>query len=194
MAARSPKGRPPRCAADPAVIAAYLGPRRRRAERAARGGRAMSDTLLELDRHQHVLRPGPGAFRSLARGRARPDRLPARRQRQRQVDHHEGDPRPAEAALGRRDPRRRSTITGLPTPQIIRRGVGSVPEARRLFGAMTVRENLLMGAYHAQRQDGDRAGLRAHDDAVPAAARARSPSPPARSRAASSRWSRWRAR
>lgn len=39
------------------------------------------------------------------------------------------------------------TITGLGTPQIIRRGVGSVPEARRLFGAMTVRENLLMGAY-----------------------------------------------
>ena len=39
------------------------------------------------------------------------------------------------------------TITGLPTPQIIRRGVGSVPEARRLFGAMTVRENVLMGAF-----------------------------------------------
>ncbi|MBV9981413.1 ABC transporter ATP-binding protein [Bradyrhizobium sp.] len=38
-------------------------------------------------------------------------------------------------------------ITGLATPKIIRRGVGSVPEARRLFGAMTVRENLLMGAY-----------------------------------------------
>ena len=38
-------------------------------------------------------------------------------------------------------------ITGLSTPQIIRRGVGSVPEARRLFGAMTVRENVLMGAY-----------------------------------------------
>ena len=38
-------------------------------------------------------------------------------------------------------------ITGLPTPQIIRRGIGSVPEARRLFGAMTVRENLLMGAF-----------------------------------------------
>jgi branched-chain amino acid transport system ATP-binding protein len=38
-------------------------------------------------------------------------------------------------------------ITGLPTAQIIRRGIGSVPEARRLFGAMTVRENLLMGAY-----------------------------------------------
>ncbi len=38
-------------------------------------------------------------------------------------------------------------ITGLPTPAIIRRGIGSVPEARRLFGAMTVRENLLMGAF-----------------------------------------------
>ena len=38
-------------------------------------------------------------------------------------------------------------ITGLPTPQVIRRGIGSVPEARRLFRAMTVRENLLMGAF-----------------------------------------------
>ena len=36
---------------------------------------------------------------------------------------------------------------GLTTPQIVRRGVGSVPEARRLFGDMTVRENLLMGAF-----------------------------------------------
>jgi branched-chain amino acid transport system ATP-binding protein len=38
-------------------------------------------------------------------------------------------------------------ITGWPTPRIIRSGIGSVPEARRLFAAMTVRENLLMGAY-----------------------------------------------
>jgi len=38
-------------------------------------------------------------------------------------------------------------ITGLPTAQVIRCGIGSVPEARRLFGTMTVRENLLMGAY-----------------------------------------------
>ena len=38
-------------------------------------------------------------------------------------------------------------ITGMPTPQIVRRGVGSVPEARRLFGDMSVRENLLMGAF-----------------------------------------------
>ncbi len=38
-------------------------------------------------------------------------------------------------------------ITGLPTPQIIRLGIGSVPESRRIFPDMTVRENLLMGAY-----------------------------------------------
>jgi branched-chain amino acid transport system ATP-binding protein len=38
-------------------------------------------------------------------------------------------------------------IGGLPTPAIVRRGVGSVPESRRLFPAMTVRENLLMGAF-----------------------------------------------
>ncbi len=44
-------------------------------------------------------------------------------------------------------------ITGLPTPQVIRRGIGSVPEARRLFPAMTVRENLLMGAYARRDRD-----------------------------------------
>jgi branched-chain amino acid transport system ATP-binding protein len=40
-----------------------------------------------------------------------------------------------------------ASITRLSTPNIIRRGIGSVPEARRLFGTMTVRENVLMGAY-----------------------------------------------
>jgi branched-chain amino acid transport system ATP-binding protein len=39
------------------------------------------------------------------------------------------------------------SINGLTTPQIVRRGIGSVPEARRLFGDMSVRENLLMGAF-----------------------------------------------
>jgi branched-chain amino acid transport system ATP-binding protein len=39
------------------------------------------------------------------------------------------------------------SIAGLSTPQVIRLGIGSVPEARRLFPAMSVRENLLMGAY-----------------------------------------------
>jgi branched-chain amino acid transport system ATP-binding protein len=38
-------------------------------------------------------------------------------------------------------------IDGLKTSEIVRRGIASVPEARRLFPRMTVRENLLMGAY-----------------------------------------------
>lgn len=35
----------------------------------------------------------------------------------------------------------------LHTPQIIRRGVASVPEARRIFSEMTIEENLRVGAY-----------------------------------------------
>lgn len=38
-------------------------------------------------------------------------------------------------------------LAGLPTSRVVRLGIGSVPEARRIFANMTVRENLLMGAY-----------------------------------------------
>jgi branched-chain amino acid transport system ATP-binding protein len=38
-------------------------------------------------------------------------------------------------------------IDGLPTETIVRRGISLVPEARRIFGRMTVWENLAMGAY-----------------------------------------------
>jgi branched-chain amino acid transport system ATP-binding protein len=40
-----------------------------------------------------------------------------------------------------------TSMIGLTTPQIVRRGIGSVPEARRLFADMSVRENVLMGAF-----------------------------------------------
>src|SRR5213080_755498 len=40
-----------------------------------------------------------------------------------------------------------SSLLGLSTPQIVRRGIASVPEARRLFADMSVRENVLMGAF-----------------------------------------------
>ncbi len=40
-----------------------------------------------------------------------------------------------------------ASMLGLTTPQIVRRGIGSVPEARRLFADMSVRENILMGAF-----------------------------------------------
>ncbi|AJK49626.1 ABC transporter ATP-binding protein [Burkholderia plantarii] len=46
-------------------------------------------------------------------------------------------------------------VTTLPTPQRVRRGIAAVPEARRLFGEISVRENLLIGAYTRR----DRAGI-----------------------------------
>jgi branched-chain amino acid transport system ATP-binding protein len=53
-----------------------------------------------------------------------------------------GNPRAAAGAirLGNDD------ITGLPTHEIIRRGVAHAPEGRRIFPRMTVLENLQMGA------------------------------------------------
>jgi len=44
-------------------------------------------------------------------------------------------------------------LTRLPPDAIVRAGVVQVPQGRRLFGSLTVRENLLMGAY--ARNDGD---------------------------------------
>ena len=44
-------------------------------------------------------------------------------------------------------------VSGMPTTEIVRRGVSMVPENRRLFTRMTVMENLELGAY--QREDGD---------------------------------------
>ena len=42
---------------------------------------------------------------------------------------------------------RNTDRTRLNTPGIVRQGVASVPEGRRLFGQMTVRQNVLMGAF-----------------------------------------------
>ena len=44
-------------------------------------------------------------------------------------------------------------ITGLPTARRIKRGLAIVPENRRLFGPMTVLENLEMGAYLRPKAD-----------------------------------------
>src|SRR5271169_1771262 len=38
-------------------------------------------------------------------------------------------------------------LLGLSAQEIVRRGIAHVPEGRRLFAGMTVRENLLMGSY-----------------------------------------------
>ena len=46
-------------------------------------------------------------------------------------------------------------VSGMPTIEVVRRGVSMVPENRRLFAGMTVSENLDLGAY----QRSDRAGI-----------------------------------
>ena len=84
-------------------------------------------------------------------------------------------------------------VTRLPTAHRIRRGLAIVPENRRLFGPMTVLQNLEMGAYLRPRAD-LQGGVRARLLALPAPLRASLASSPARSPAASSRWSRWAAR
>jgi branched-chain amino acid transport system ATP-binding protein len=45
-------------------------------------------------------------------------------------------------------------VSGLPVTQVVSRGISMVPENRRLFARMTVKENLELGAY--QRHDKDR--------------------------------------
>ncbi len=45
-------------------------------------------------------------------------------------------------------------IRGMRTSQIVRLGVGVVPEARRLFHRMSVLENLMMGAYTREEDQG----------------------------------------
>ena len=56
-------------------------------------------------------------------------------------------PRTGAVRLGGED------VTRLPTAHRIRRGLAIVPENRRLFGPMTVLENLEMGAYLRPRSD-----------------------------------------
>jgi branched-chain amino acid transport system ATP-binding protein len=41
-------------------------------------------------------------------------------------------------------------LTGLPPHRVVERGVAMVPEGRRLFGHMTVEENLALGAFSAR--------------------------------------------
>jgi branched-chain amino acid transport system ATP-binding protein len=53
-------------------------------------------------------------------------------------------------------------LAGLTPDRIVRLGVGHAPEGRRVFGRMTVRENLEMGAYTRR----DRAGVVADTDRV----------------------------
>ena len=84
-------------------------------------------------------------------------------------------------------------VTDRRVPERIARGMAIVPENRRLFGYMTVRENLELGAVL---QDGStfKEDLERVHTPVSAPARAPPTSWPARCPAASSRWWRWAGR
>jgi branched-chain amino acid transport system ATP-binding protein len=58
-----------------------------------------------------------------------------------------------------------SVISSMATQDIVRLGIGQVPERRQLFGTMTVEENLLIGAY-ARSDKPNRAALAADMDEV----------------------------
>ena len=45
-------------------------------------------------------------------------------------------------------------VSGLPTMKVVAKGLSMVPENRRLFGSMTVKENLELGAYQRKDKDG----------------------------------------
>ena len=77
-------------------------------------------------------------------------------------------PRTGTVPLGGED------VTRWPVPQRIARGIAIVPENRRLFGQMTVLENLEMGAYLRRRREARRR-LRPRLRALPAPARAAQP-------------------
>ncbi len=49
-------------------------------------------------------------------------------------------------------------LSGVPAHDVVRRGIAHVPEGRRIFKRLTVRENLLMGAF-PRRDDGISADL-----------------------------------
>src|SRR6478752_5010874 len=53
-------------------------------------------------------------------------------------------------------------VTGRPSYALVRRGLALVPEGRGMFGALTIEENLAMGAYTRT----DRAAIKADADRV----------------------------
>ncbi|UCH25206.1 MAG: ABC transporter ATP-binding protein [Trueperaceae bacterium] len=59
------------------------------------------------------------------------------------------------------------TVTDRSTSHRIKNGMAVVPENRRIFGDMTVRENLLMGAYLRQDQEGIEADMKRMLDLFP---------------------------
>jgi branched-chain amino acid transport system ATP-binding protein len=52
------------------------------------------------------------------------------------------------------------SVTNLNPDRIVRLGISQVPERRQIFSSMTVMDNLVLGAYHRHRRDGEQAVAR----------------------------------
>jgi branched-chain amino acid transport system ATP-binding protein len=52
-----------------------------------------------------------------------------------------------------------ANVTGKPAFELVRRGLAMVPEGRGVFGALTIEENLAMGAYIRSDRDGIRSDI-----------------------------------
>ena len=128
--------------------------------------RAPSTPLLRVDVARGRLRRDPRAARRRLRGARGRDRDADRRERRGQVD---AAARGERAARGRARAGSGSTAPTSPRERADRRvarGISQVPEGRRIFANLTVRENLEMGAYLRDRARRER--VRARARAVPA--------------------------
>ena len=144
------------------VAAARLrdGPRRAALRRHAARGAGQSARDRRLPRRRDLLLEVEGV--ELAYGEvpacrdvsfdvgAGRDRRADRRQRRGQ-EHHAARRRGRHAAAQGDDPVRRSDVTRLPAHQRTLAGIALVPEGRRVFPALTVRENLEMGGFKYRR-------------------------------------------
>ncbi len=120
-------------------VRARLSRRRR-----ACGGRAVSAPVQARRlRAERRLRPGARPVRRRARTSRAGEAVGAdRAQRRRQVDDASRHPRPYQEPQRRRSVFDGENISTLPTHEIVRRGLGYVPEDRRIFSDLTAQENL----------------------------------------------------
>ena len=63
-------------------------------------------------------------------------------------------------------------VDGTDPSSIVRRGIAMVPEGRRVFPFMSVKDNLMMGAFTRERQSGHSEHFGKHSDTLPSPERA----------------------
>ena len=102
--------------------------------------------LLEVEGIHTAYGSSRGAVRHLARHQAGRVRVPARAQRRRQDHHHALDHGADAAVAGRTSASRARTSPAAAPYRLARRGIGYVPEDRRIFAELTVWENLDVAA------------------------------------------------